>query len=258
MKKLITNINGGMPDLLDNIRWMEAGMVEAIESICKGLAMGHNSYKVFGAEVTRNGTSVSVGKGVIYHNGEIFNVEPASFTAPVENVLYWGRVNSYHPSGNLIFQNGQQHDVYLERRMVLKHASQSPIDAEIIENHLISLKEALEDYAIDSGNLTIHSPNFQWADDWDYPRWNRKADGTVFMTGAVMGESPLAQMFSITFPSFANTATGLQAAFMLPAYYNNGGESFVFATVNKAAGNISIVVEPNNPVTVHLSPIILF
>ncbi|HSW64991.1 MAG TPA: hypothetical protein VLH56_17015, partial [Dissulfurispiraceae bacterium] len=146
MKKLITNINGGMPDLLDNFRWHEAGVIESIEAICRAMAVSRNTYRLFGAVVTRVSTSVSVTKGVIYHNGELFNVEPASFTAPATDTLYWERADHYDPTGQLTFQNAQQHNVYLDRRLVLRHVSGSlPPTAIIANNMLFPLRDALQD-----------------------------------------------------------------------------------------------------------------
>jgi len=258
MKRLITNINGGMPDLLDNFRWMETGMVEAIEGICKGLARGRHSFRLWGANVSRDGTSVYVPPGMIYHNGEIFNVESDHITAHVANVLYWERADHYHSSGLLTFQNGQQHNVYLDRRMILRHAPTPPAGA-LLDSQLLSLNQLLDDHSIVSGNLVLPA-GFTPANAIDIPRWHRKSDGTVFMTGVVSGNTPSSSFFAIDIPPqvFLSPNHGNVAAFPLCiTYISPLQHTFTRAWVDKAERKIFIDAIPQCTVSFSLAPIIL-
>lgn len=258
MKKLITNINGGMPDLLDNFRWMEAGMVEAIEGICKGLARGRSTFRLWGAIAQRiTSAVVSVSPGMIYHNGEIFNVEQQSFVASHDHVLYWESTDHYHSSGLLTFQNGQQHNVYLDRRMILKHAPTPPAGA-LLDSQLLSLNQLLDDNPIVSGNLTLPA-GFIALDISHPPRWNRRADGTVFMTGAVFNQvvTSVPLNFTINIPSnvVLNLNTGNSAKFLLPAIYR-WGSSFADVVVDKLGRRMNFATH-DNVIEVSLDPIIL-
>lgn len=113
MKKLITNINGGMPQLLNNHRWFQAGLEESIASICKGFLNSSQAIKLWGARVIIETGGVTVSEGAIYIDNEICMVPQHNLPGGLfGGDYYWDKEETFDPSGLLLFQNGQEYNVY--------------------------------------------------------------------------------------------------------------------------------------------------
>ncbi len=120
MNKLLTNINGGFPFVLDDIRWIDNAYRDALTGIMNAFNIPVNGrYIISGCEITQTGSPVpthyNISAGHIYYDGEIYVVDAHSiqilFGTNGEQ-YYWTIDVSYDAAGNKTFEDGAQHDTY--------------------------------------------------------------------------------------------------------------------------------------------------
>ena len=84
---------GGEGFKIDDLLWMQNGVIEALNSLCSGLGTGlssnasvHNAFVLSGCQITGVSGAYTISAGFIYYNGEIFVVpaHTSSATTP-----YW-------------------------------------------------------------------------------------------------------------------------------------------------------------------------
>ena len=145
MNKLKTTDSGGMPLVLDDIRWHEAAVRDALYGIISaiGISAG-DSFKLSGCQVTVVGNIYTTTAGYICLNGEVLKVEAHSVTKTggVFNTIIWQLNVAYDASGLKIFKNGNSFDTYEIRTAVLVEA---PIAAGIMSYNAKSLWDKLDD-----------------------------------------------------------------------------------------------------------------
>lgn len=122
MKQIKTTDIGGFPVVLNDIRWIEAGVIESIRAICRSLLpSGTTNMVLNGCHVTALGDNVySVAQGWVYlaieGREEICQVDAHTYThdgAPGDIAPRWTYQLTYDTTGNKIFNNGQTKQTYL-------------------------------------------------------------------------------------------------------------------------------------------------
>lgn len=107
MKRLKTDINGGFPFVLDDLRWMQSGVEEAFKGLGTVVLAGQPMRVLSGIASTVNPSTfeVSITSGYVFMDGEVFFV-PAQ-TVPFVGQKYWfDVVTTFDPAGDKIFQSG--------------------------------------------------------------------------------------------------------------------------------------------------------
>ncbi len=114
MKKLITNINGGFPFVLDDIRWMDEGHIERFKAILDAFGLTGQDFIISGCQVTSTSTDYQISDGYVYINGDIRKVVSHTIQKipPAGNGHFWTTYENYDPSGNKTFEDGSTHDTY--------------------------------------------------------------------------------------------------------------------------------------------------
>lgn len=131
MDKFLNNIAGGLPFVLDDFRFDDSAVRDAIKGILSGfLTTGVDNFIVYGCEVTTNiiggNTEYTVSEGYIFYEGEIFYVAAHVLTEATSFIPYWGTKIYYDPTGNKTFQDLNSHDTYQKREMELLAAAAPP------------------------------------------------------------------------------------------------------------------------------------
>ena len=126
MNKLLTNITGGFPFTLDDLRFQDDATRLAIADAIKTIA-GDGTVILYGCGLTIAGTTVSVAEGAILWQGEIWHVFPHSYTVPnpLPDVPRWNFVTVNDAAGSKVFEDGITHQVYQVRKAV---GSYLPLD----------------------------------------------------------------------------------------------------------------------------------
>jgi len=119
MNKLLTNINGGFPFVLDDIRFNDAAYRDAFKAVMKAFDInGTDRFIITGCEVASTLTTHNIAPGWIYYDGEIYAVDAQSITIQVGpgSGYYFAPIVTYDPAGNKTFEDGTQHDTYEVRK----------------------------------------------------------------------------------------------------------------------------------------------
>lgn len=123
MNKLLTNINGGFPFVLDDIRFNDVAYRDAFKGILEAFNIPSNGrYIISGCEITQTGTPVpthwQISAGYIFYDGEIYPVDAHSIQIQLGQGMdyYWQPVISYDAAGLKTFEDGLQHDTYEVRK----------------------------------------------------------------------------------------------------------------------------------------------
>ncbi len=119
MNKLLTNINGGFPFVLDDLRFNDAAYRDAFKAVMKAFDInGTDRFIIAGCEVTSNLTTHNIAPGWIYYDGEIYAVDAQSIQIQVGPGAgyYFEPIITYDPAGNKTFEDGTQHDTYEVRK----------------------------------------------------------------------------------------------------------------------------------------------
>lgn len=126
MNKLITNIEGQMPFVLDDIRWFADGIYDAFANLIETL--GGNMI-LFGCETSPSGNNYEVSAGALALDGEIYKVD--AHTAIGESGAgyadwYFVPDISYSAEGTKTFGNGTIHETYEIRKAKLIYSETEP------------------------------------------------------------------------------------------------------------------------------------
>lgn len=117
MNRLLTNINGGFPYRLDDIRWEQDAYRLAFADLCKSIGL---NFILYGCEVTDGGTTWNVSEGAVVLNGEICHFTAGNITKhPVLKDIYLKLAISYDPSGTKTFLDTTSNDTYQIRKATL-------------------------------------------------------------------------------------------------------------------------------------------
>lgn len=113
MDKLLTDINGGFPFYLDDFRWEQSAVRDAMTKFFR--AFGDN-YIIQGCEF--DPVAVELSSGFIMLGGEILKVDTHQPLAQ-----YFSKKTTYDPDGNKVFYDGSSHDTYQMNRAVADAAA---------------------------------------------------------------------------------------------------------------------------------------
>lgn len=128
MNKLKTTNTGGMPIVLDDLRWLESAEREALVGVIKTLiSYDINAAIISGCDVvdTEQGDMWSCSEGFIFFNNEIFFVpEQLVFNDGNIGNLYFAEDISYEsPAGLKTFNNAVPHETYEIRQAQMLYVS---------------------------------------------------------------------------------------------------------------------------------------
>lgn len=123
MKKLITTNNGGMPIVLDDLRFLESSYTEIINAI-----VAHDNTNPviisgckYDKEQLEDTNNLVMTAGYIYFAGEIYAVDAVNSALVGSESFYWNITTSYDPAGSKTFQNSAVHNTYqIKKAEVLK------------------------------------------------------------------------------------------------------------------------------------------
>lgn len=151
MNKLLTNITGGFPFTLDDLRFLDDANRLAVADIIKTIA-GDGPVILYGCGITDAGVNVSVAEGAILWQGEIWHVFPHSYIAPspMPDAPQWNFVAVDDAAGSKVFENGVTHQVYQVRKAV---GSYLPIDG-ALGSFSVDEVPRLSDEGTSSADLT--------------------------------------------------------------------------------------------------------
>jgi len=120
MNKLLTNINGGFPLKLNDIRFEQESVRNAFKALLSAFNINpSNSFRISGAEVTINNDDYTTTGGYVSIDGEICEVEAHTITKSSPNEICWKIDASYDADGDKVFYNGQTQRTYQIRKAVL-------------------------------------------------------------------------------------------------------------------------------------------
>lgn len=193
MKRFFTENNGGLPFVLDDLRWIESGNIEALKAlITPYLAPGQTQLILSGCEVTEDSGDLVVSEGYIYIDGEIYH-------CPVSSVLDEGLDHQFFsvevlidPAGDKVFQTTNTFSTYHNRVAVLSQDDDLPAGSVDI-----SEVKTLQQRVYEMMGLV---PVIPWTDlpgaSYDYPtdegraQYMRDKNGVVYFRGIWSHEDP--------------------------------------------------------------------
>lgn len=129
MNQLLTNINGGFPLNLNDLRFTDSSIRLALADIVQSFGAGNGQACIlWGCEVQFMGDYHQVNEGAIFVQGEVWHVYPhvIEINFPFPDEPEWACFASFDPDGNKIFKDGIQHNTYQERRAKLCISGQTP------------------------------------------------------------------------------------------------------------------------------------
>lgn len=115
MNKFITTDTGGLPYVLDDIRWVEDSNREGIADIVKGIAdSGTTDFILWGCNITDNTTYFDVSEGAIVFDGEIYHLAATTNLTKVslQYLIFKPSTGTYDSDGLKTFQDAATHDTY--------------------------------------------------------------------------------------------------------------------------------------------------
>ena len=133
MKKINSNFNGGFPFVLDDLRWMDEGINEAMLAICRAmLAPGQTSMILSGCDFDLTvQDEITITAGWLYYNESgderILRVDAQTLSDQGFNIgssgdtLRWDTSVSYDAAGNKTFYDSSTHNTYEVHKAVLVH-----------------------------------------------------------------------------------------------------------------------------------------
>jgi len=218
MNKLITTQNGGFPLDLDDIRWFDDGLREALEGLTKPWT---NYYILSGVTVTESGGNKECTEGFAVIDGEICYVPAQTVAIPaVQPDHDWviQLKQTFDTDGNETFQNGSSYDTYAIRQGELAYADISKLPSGTKTKHTEYLPA--EDYKTLKGLITesvypeLQSNHEEWttltlesayskyteySTDTDTPRFRKEfgrvvIEGTVRRTGSLSSPDLIATL----------------------------------------------------------------
>jgi hypothetical protein len=126
MNKLITDIEGGFNLKMDDFRWIENGLIEALKGIVSPFVDENNIYILSGCELSITTNDITLTEGFVYWDGEIYYV-PVQQQANLNKKFKYLQVDeTFDPSGWRQFKDGIFHNIHAIRQLVLVQDSVLP------------------------------------------------------------------------------------------------------------------------------------
>lgn len=131
MKKFLTEYTGGHPILLDDWRWLSAGISDSLVSTINAIVPLNVVTILTGCERTEDVTHVHFSAGFVSFSGEIHRV-PAHSVLISTGIEHWQAITVFDPSGLKNFaEPGVSHDVYQEVIFKVEINAIPPVDATV-------------------------------------------------------------------------------------------------------------------------------
>lgn len=143
MNKLETNFNGGMPLVLDDLRFTEQAHRDAFKGIVSGLLQDYEAVILSGCNLTDDNDYYQVSAGIIATQDEVFNVEAHSVVKvpQVSHVWYVNEENTQSKT----YKDANSHPAYLSRTMQLADSNDIAVETEqYSKGSVIRLFDALK------------------------------------------------------------------------------------------------------------------
>jgi len=148
MNKLLTEINGGFPFSLNDLRWQDDAYRLALTDICRGLSANTSAqdFILFGCGLTLHNTQspyYSVDEGAVFHAGEVYHVYPHNIPWVTNQEPYITFPKTYDPTGNVIFSDSSTHNVYEIRKAVFVLSLTAPTEENVMLENVDTLSYIL-------------------------------------------------------------------------------------------------------------------
>lgn len=149
MNKLITTETGGFPLNLDRIAWLQNSLREAITNMAKFYG---NDYILYGSEVDVDTdlNTANVTAGAVVIGGEVCTVDAQAIVS-IGAKVYLQIVETYDPSGSVVFLNATNKQVHAVRKAVLASGASTPSGA--LEVYPLTAQIIMQDERTDIDNL---------------------------------------------------------------------------------------------------------
>jgi hypothetical protein len=147
MNRLKTDIFGGFPFDLDDIRWEQEAVRDAIKGMCSAFG---TTFILSGCQITVNPGSVACTAGYICIGGEICKVDAHSTLTASGTIEYWAIEVSYNSLGLESFENLSSADTYEVRIAKVLSSVSPPVGAPTITS-TISLDAIIKNKILTSG-----------------------------------------------------------------------------------------------------------
>lgn len=193
MNKLITTHIGGMPIVLDDLRWIETGLKDALNGIVShGTLSSTDVMIISGCEYDPNEISdnsqLTLSSGYVLFNEEIFKVNAAVVSlSPTSNKLYWDLKSSFDSAGNVTFEDTVVRDIYEIREFEVKQAASVPagkIEVTLEKNLFDVYREKLSNRSNKQTAISSYTPGV--SSDLTNPlKYLKSVDGLIKFNGIV-------------------------------------------------------------------------
>ena len=122
MDYLKTDINGGMPFDLDDLRFEANAIRETFDNIGKGLSNSFEGVILWGCDLSLGTPFYTCSEGAVFLKGEVFRVNTHSFTPSTQGTAknYWEIIETADPDGDEVFEDTVTNSTYKKRRVELR------------------------------------------------------------------------------------------------------------------------------------------
>lgn len=132
MKTLKTDINGGFPFELDDLRWIENGIREALAMAAQ---MTGSEFTIVNPAIvtTPSGGDLDVthGAGKVFVDGEFCDIDalvsPLFWDVTAGDAIWWEKETSFDPAGSEVFENATTNDTYQIVKWKLATGATAPV-----------------------------------------------------------------------------------------------------------------------------------
>jgi hypothetical protein len=129
MKKFKTTGIGGLPIVLDDLRWTNEALKEVIGAIVSDTLIATPVIIkgcVYDADMLSDTNQLIMTAGYVYMDGEIFAADAVNLTLAAAEQFYWNIVTTFDAAGLKVFQNSSSQDTYEIRKLEVLKADPVP------------------------------------------------------------------------------------------------------------------------------------
>lgn len=142
MNRLDTNHNGGMPLVLDDLRYTEQAHRDAFKGIVSGLLKDYEAVILSGCNLTDDNDYYQISAGMIATKDEIFNVEAHSVIKVPQATHVW--YVKQETSLSKVYKDSNSNPAYLKRTMQLADSNDLNSEEHYSKSNVIRLFDALK------------------------------------------------------------------------------------------------------------------
>lgn len=192
MNKLKTTDNGGMPLVLDDIRWIDEAYREAWFGFLSAFGIDPStSFKISGCNISVSNQVAYTTAGYISFCGEILKVDAHSydFSANPNDPVVWMVEETYDAAGNKQFFDASSHDTYQIRRgrLTTEYAQDSMDCNAPWLSQLLAPSEEAWHYIGTNGEPAFESPWANFGFGYQNLRYKKDLHYYLMIDGAING-----------------------------------------------------------------------